>query len=1458
MLNITLHFFFPEIANCESDIAFFAKRRHPDTRQWFFDDFDEWFRDPGESRAYVLLGDPGVGKSVMAAVMAQRMRKTEQLGAAYFCCHNDDTRKNPRYLLGTVACQLCDCNTQYKETVGGDSGVKMLLGNSNLGVRELFTKLLQEPLSECSPCSQRKLVIIDALDETEYDSRENFLDLIMHRLPMLPKWLVFFITSRPEELVQLRLKKYNPCVKICAGNRDQDNFYLQHEQDIQTFLEKRIDFSRLSVTVEDISKTCNGLFLYAHYIVEELRLSAESGKKLNQLSDLFPGDIDSFFQQNFQRVYDQVGQDIFKRLFGCAIVAPAPLPVSIISYILKRENSNHDEQQVIDAVSQFEVLRTSDQTLTFLHNLIPAWLTDKNKARKLFIDKKIAGEYLTEIFVEVLSSIVNNESRPTCLSTDINLEDYVLRVAVRFLCQNGAKDSLKAVFDCLTSYQFIERRIQSGRVEIYHLLDDLRLASGSLPLEEVSKNEILQEILFVLENNVLVLLECPHVLHSCIRNASNAVRETVSIPREAAPWLEWVVYAFPDPTIADMKFFATSPDRKTVAGANFRSLLLFDASTTEKVSGPFNLNKYCTNINHLEFSPDGEFIFFGRLDKWFSVERSCVEDFPQFSGNSQIYEWGVVTHKGQHIVVKMDYFLKSGIFISQVCSSRVLALWALKEIEQGRDDEMTVSFFRQVLYNKPGEYNQFFSHRLRVRKYLDQSHHNLCVYDPPCCCCIRLAHITRLNPEPSLATVRELVIELYPFIFDYQVWDLQTGMPVLQHLFLQDIQLNPFTYLFHVTCAFSECGLEMGCSGIQHSMSVCNIAVVNAFIHCESDRFSYAWQLERQKSVLEPGCSCICQGLVGRVGELEREMKAFWKLKQVLKEERKLVLMLQLELVWELWNHLKKAPSLNGRLVQLLKEALKFELKMEQKKVQNEEFNLDVCCNSDGSFQNLVYDINEEIRICVSPETNWIEAGDVLRKRLLQTGNQDRHHRNDHHRNADPIISKFTDFTRTNDELYFVYSCEGSLRARSLQTGTILTSVSGCNPVFLRERQVGYLFRSDTEERAILLTSLLNPFKFLTVSPVKPPNVGISIGAIFRSRNTVLSIRSDSIITVWETTSNRVALFGKSLLKEPGVQSLSVKNCLLSPDGRLIAIHKKTKVELYSFRYHAEEVNFLYSVYESNCEFTVACFSFSADSTLLLFCIQDSRHYPYLYVWDVQQKVMAASRKSPGLLTTECCCFSWDKRLVILCGEYEIEILEYAKDTCRRLGVERPYHSVRFGQCTVSSDNQLLVCCIANRILLYNLLAPDIKQVLRGHLGRIEFCRFLKANYYLISYGVDGMVFLWDINELKAVAFARITQGKEKIVAMAVSPEEDLAVCFTSSDRVCMIKLCGLGAAPSLKPLTLPSKRKLETAETSLHVPRQIASTSTEDDMAESSSSSDSEEDVNDYYQEHDVDADFM
>ena len=616
MIIFFVFLFNAEIANCEADIALYAGRCHKDTRQWLFDDFDIWFSGLGDSRADVLLGDAGVGKSVIAGALAQRMKKTGCLGAAYFCRHYDGTRNDPRNLLGTIACQLCNCNSQYSKIMRGEDGVRIMLANSNLGVQELCTKLLEEPLSKCKPFQQRKLVVIDALDETEHKSRKDFIFLIKERFPRLPEWLVFFITSRPENMLQSKLAKYNPCVRICAGNGEQCTLYYQR------FLEDGVDFSRLPCSVQDVTRRCNGLFLYAFYIKQELNGSLHSGK-IDQFCDLFSGDIEDFFETNLKRVYDKVGADLYGKLLGCIVNAPSPLPVSFVSFVLHRENSSLNEQKVMDAISQFVVMQ---KRVSFLHSLIPAWLTTKKKAQELYIDPKEAGGYLTEIVKEILFAFVG-EPRLNLDHVERDLQSFSLQFAVHLLCQHAEKDSLELVFRCLTSYRFLEERISSGRSGIYYLLKDFQRATSCLAVKQREKqNTILQEISLAIESDVHVLVENPHLLLSCIRNASDIVQENVSIPQVSLPWFEWNVFDLSAANIVSVcNCFATASDTETVVGAKGRSLFFFNASMLQIVSGPFEMGEdTIAKINHLELSSDGKFVFFGRIDKWFSVERGSV------------------------------------------------------------------------------------------------------------------------------------------------------------------------------------------------------------------------------------------------------------------------------------------------------------------------------------------------------------------------------------------------------------------------------------------------------------------------------------------------------------------------------------------------------------------------------------------------------------------------------------------------------------------------------------------------------------------------------------------------------------------------------------------------------------------------------------------------------------------
>ena len=1391
----------------------------------------------------------------MAGALAQRMRKDGHLGAAYFCRHNDGTRNDPRYLLGTIACQLCYSNSKYNDLVGGEDGVRKMLPNCKLGVQELFTKLLEEPLGKCTPCQQQKLVIIDALDETEYESREDFLDLVKERFLRLPKWLVFFVTSRPEQTIQSRLEKYNPCVRICAGNSEQGSSYKRHEQDIQQFLEKQVDFSRLPYSVKNITKKCNGLFLYAFYIVKVLNDLVHSGK-IGQLSDLFPGHIDDFFRNNFKRLRDKVGQDIFTKLFGCVIAAPSPLPVAIIGYILEREKSSEDEQKVIDVVSQFLVFRTSDRSLTFLHNLIPTWLTNKEKAERLFIDKRMAGEYLSKIFTELLSTTIN-EAQKRLPTVDKRLEDYVSRIAVRFLCHHGDKDSLKLLSSCLTSYHFLQQRIQSGRIEIYNLLEDLKLVADCYVFKDAHKQKILQEISLALESNFPVLLECPHLLRSCLLNSSKVVQDHVLIPEVSDPWFEWIVCDFPNTEdFPGFKYFATTFDEMTAAVVKGNSILHVDASALKTVGGPFEISQNTIKkIIHLECSPDDKWLFFGRLDKWFSVERECVEDFSQFSGNSLVYKWGLFTPDGQYVVVKRDQvFDFQQTCQNMFCVLDLLSLWALLEINQEGVGKLTCCFTELSkviagIASPVGELAKRLLKVLGINPVWLQTSVTPIPYDPSCYCCGRLRELAESNQESSLSAVRQVITDLYPRIFHYQVWNFQTGRSLLEDVFCQGGQLNPFFYVCHLApYSFTKLNETMSHSGINKAVAIANFATVNAVYALECVLLSKEVSLHQK---------LVCK--VVREMELERERiqqeKWKWLLELGLKLEWKVELKQELQLMWEQelererelkWEleqmrdvELKREQELKRELELKLELMRELELKREQDLMQRQELmgELDLM-QGQKLMREQRLKVEQELKQELMQEQKQKLMGelDLMPKQKLKLElmrelelKQEQELMRGQELMGELNLMQELELMRELDLMQRLQLMhEKELTRKQIQELKLGWTLELMREQTLEQLEQWWKRVQGGEQAFYNLSSRKTKQKALFFANFRQgsPAVGKSIAAAFTSSDTVISVSSDSIVALWSQRMDKEKGLSFKFISEsslPGsLSQLShIENWVFSPDGKQAACNQGNKIQLYSTVHSIET---LCTLLEGDfLDTDLVCLTFSTDNILLLICIQDGKNEPRYYEWDVENKVMS-SFKSP-LLTVECFCLSSDKTKFIVCGEYDVEIWKYNKGPIclvARGGVAQTL-SVRFSFCTVSLDNELLVCCIANIIIVFRLCAPDVfssRQILRGHIGRIESCKFLRVNRYLISYGVDGMVVLWDLTKARAVEFFRIGHGHGNIVSMAVSPEEERVVCFASSGRVYVIRLCHLECPLSSKL----SGESDDVADTSLQLAGEIAS----------------------------------
>ena len=1287
----------------------FAERYDPDTRKWLFKDFNKWFEDPGDSRAYFLLGDAGVGKSVLAAVLAHQKRNAGNLAAAYFCRHNDATRNNPRYLLGTIGCQLCKCNEQYTSLVGGEVGIRNSLGNSALGVQELFTKLLQEPLAQCAPAYPRKLVIIDALDETEYESREDFLDLIMRRFLMLPQWLVFFITSRPEDCVQFRLKKYKSCIKICAGNRENVKFYQRHEQDIKLYLEKSVDFSRLPNSVDDIAKKCDGLFLYAFYIVRALSNQLHSGV-FSQLDDLFPGDIEDFFMQNFRRVFPKVGVDLYKKLFGCVVVAPSPLPVSFISFILQRENSNLDEQEVIDALSTFLLFRTPDQSFTFLHNLIPAWLTNREKAsRKLFIDRIKAGEYFRDVMTTCLSEFLDEQSEGS-FSIDTRVLDYVLRVGVRFLRGFSDKVSVETISRCLTSFKFIQARIKCRRNEIYLLINDFKREAEKKTSRD-SKKQVIQEIYAVVEKNVNVLSECPELLHSCLRMTSKAVQDAVIPYGVSTCWMEHSVHC---EIPFGISYFALSPDKKWLAGGTGQSIFLFDASTLERIQGPIKVLESGNDIHHVEFSSDGKLLFFGRLDKWFSLDEGCLKELPQFAGKNRLFKWGSLASCGRYIVVKNDDVWNGCHTLS--CLKIIFSLWATHELKQIKSGETVCE--RKRKERRKGRNCFPFSDELYAfvrmeyklvlffRKGSEELIENLQTFfrreENASSLCARCSASIQELQESSFSRVRQHITDLYSDIFWYQVWNLESGKSVLEEAFSLGTQLNPLFLVYHLApCSKFRKRFRRVINEVE---SLCDVAVANAMYYFdESLSGSEAVEPNSDRYFLNLSKSVLLSPYF------------LTPPKMISQHETSTIARISLDQNWI----------------------------------------------AIGSYDHL------EVLVCA---------------KILKSENFDLNPRH--------VIKDVEAFAFTDDCSVFLYlSTDKLLCALSLQTGTTLLSVSERTPLYLRpEGLVGYCFRTGDEERNIFVKDF--PRGFIECVWTKLIYLRWSEIA-FSSTDTLKSIGFGPTLSFWKIAnvdvpsviSNSRLMVGES----PFGEFEPFKNCIFSCSGELLATQESSRILLF------KQERFVCTVFEER-DCNISCMIFSPNSALFLFCIENNKNAPKFFVWDVQERAVSASCDSFYLPSVECCCFSSDNAKVFICGQRSIQIWEHTGNSCRLLKMLEPSgicrESDKFTHCTVSSNDKLLACCFGDKILLYSEAAQA--KIPHCHLGRVDFCQFLKGTRYLMSYGVDGVVLLRDLNDRQTVAYARITQGMESIVRVAVSPEEDKVVCLTSDSRLNVIKLCGL------------------------------------------------------------------
>ena len=402
------------------------------TRISVFEKIELWLNDrTSKNRVMVISGDAGMGKSVISAVVCQRMRHAGRLTGSHFCQHNKARPRNPKIMLQSLAYQLSEFLPPYKREL-----VKALSRNlgediNNLEVGELFELLFEEPLINVDDPGRSLLMVIDGLDETEYKGRNELLDVIDNHFSVLPVWFRFCVTTRPEIIIAKHLQKLNP---LHLQQDDEENV-----NDIRMFFETQlgnvIQSGCEEVVIDALVREAAGNFLYAYLMVDFIKKNV-SRLTPEELGRTLPSGLSSVYQSYFERLEKEltISEEVFLTFLSALAAAKEPLPLDFVSKMLfsdiKSPAGHRKVRKAIECISS--LLPVQDGCIHFFHKSVKDWLTDGSPdmygvQHKFYVNEDRGHRALSQLCVDELDDV----KRKSVHGTDFNdAAKYALQYGV--------------------------------------------------------------------------------------------------------------------------------------------------------------------------------------------------------------------------------------------------------------------------------------------------------------------------------------------------------------------------------------------------------------------------------------------------------------------------------------------------------------------------------------------------------------------------------------------------------------------------------------------------------------------------------------------------------------------------------------------------------------------------------------------------------------------------------------------------------------------------------------------------------------------------------------------------------------------------------------------------------------------------------------------------------------------
>ena len=200
-----------------------------------------------------------------------------------------------------------------------------------------------------------RLIVIDGLDESATNNKSHLVKLIADYFPSLPDCVKVLMTSRPELSVESLsdIKKTTIDTNVKENDVDLEEYL---KDCIPSIAGRSNEYGEMALSA--VVEQCEGSFLYAFYIQQELRKHENlDTMTFQEIMSVLPHGIGSVYQDYFCRLEAELEavmksrSDLLK-LLELLVAAKGSLPLSFLAQALDLVPDCRETKRIINKVNE--------------------------------------------------------------------------------------------------------------------------------------------------------------------------------------------------------------------------------------------------------------------------------------------------------------------------------------------------------------------------------------------------------------------------------------------------------------------------------------------------------------------------------------------------------------------------------------------------------------------------------------------------------------------------------------------------------------------------------------------------------------------------------------------------------------------------------------------------------------------------------------------------------------------------------------------------------------------------------------------------------------------------------------------------------------------------------------------------------------------------------------------------